>query len=201
MIALAKFLGRVQPHCNKILGVDATRRAQGRAMLACLGDNLPQRFSYHSTIPVGFPVRRRRRPANRHQNDSVDSEETSDHNPLKHSPVVDPVEFPRAAEELLTRIEKGLEPMKAQNETFILERSRSDLGEVITLDLGAKLGNYRIEISEEEHVFEYSSPISGKLLYVLSAATGEWVGQEDGHNFEGLLVRDLIRFCQGMPKL
>eukprot|EP00339_Tiarina_fusa_P015540 CAMPEP_0117074400 /NCGR_PEP_ID=MMETSP0472-20121206/52417_1 /TAXON_ID=693140 ORGANISM="Tiarina fusus, Strain LIS" /NCGR_SAMPLE_ID=MMETSP0472 /ASSEMBLY_ACC=CAM_ASM_000603 /LENGTH=207 /DNA_ID=CAMNT_0004799405 /DNA_START=83 /DNA_END=706 /DNA_ORIENTATION=- len=205
MIVLARLLRQAPPLVSRTISTSSASKAVQRGatfVVARFSEDLPQQVSYyHSTTRTEFPVRRRRRPSHRNQDDSVNAEETHYESPLRHSPVVDTDEFLRAADELLTRIEGALEPMKAQNETFILERSRGDLGEVITLDLGAKLGNYRIEISEEDHIFEYSSPISGKILYVLSAATGEWVGQEDGHNFEGLLVRDLIRYCRGMPKL
>jgi hypothetical protein len=129
------------------------------------------------------------------------SEDGAYDNPLQHNPVVDTTQFCEAGGELLTKLENALEPMKAMNDTFVVERSQGEMGEVLTIDLGPKEGCYRIEMSEAEHVFEYTSPISGKLLYILSASTGEWVGSEDGHIFEGLIVRDLIRQCQGLPKL
>lgn len=160
----------------------------------------PQRFDFHTTTAVEFPVRRRRRGA-KHLDKPDDSQGGSNENPLQHPPVKDTAQFCEASLALLEKLEKALEPMKAQNGTFIIERSRGDIGEIMTIDLGPKKGTYRIETSEEEHLFEYTSPISGKLLYILSAVTGEWVGIEDGHQFEGLLVRDLIRQCKGLPKL
>lgn len=145
-----------------------------------------------------MPVRRRRRTR------LTDKEETSDgpaENPLKHEPVTDTLAFCQEASALLTKLQKALEPMKAQNDIFIVKRVDGDIGEILTIDLGPKEGSYRIEISEMEHMFEYTSPISGKVLYVLSNETKEWVGIEDGHLFEGLLVRDLIRQCRGLPNL
>ena len=165
-----------------------------------------QRLDYHSTPQIDFPARRRRRPSphrnpnGRTQDESTSSsDETKFDSPLKHDAVDDNEKFLKAATDLLTKVEMALEPMKSKNETFILNRSEGDIGEILTLDLGPTLGNYSIEISNDEHCFEYSSPISGKLLYVLSSQTGDWVGQNDGHSFEGLLVRDLIRYCNGMP--
>ena len=161
----------------------------------------PQRFfTFHSTTPAFLAMRRRRHGTKNRRKDKDSDQELYD-NPLKHTPVVDTDEFCKAASTLLTKLENALENMKAKNEMFVLTRTREDLGEIFTIDLGPKEGSYRIEFSEEDHIFEYTSPISGKIIYNLSASTGEWVGSEDGHSFEGLLVRDLIRQCQGVPKL
>ncbi|KAL3901601.1 MAG: hypothetical protein SGARI_006043 [Bacillariaceae sp.] len=99
--------------------------------------------------------------------------------------------------------------MKDKNDIFIVKRWEGELGPILTLELGPSLGTYQIEFSLEEEVFEYSSPISGKLLYILNlqqqqkrkSTNTEWVGLEDGHAFEGIFVRDLIRQCQGLPDL
>lgn len=154
--------------------------------------------NFHSTQRAPMPVRRRRRTSR--QNEAEDSEGTFD-NPWKHEPVLDTFRFCHEANSLLTKLEGALTPMKPKNDTFIVTREEGEIGEILTIDLGPKEGSYRIEICELEHMFEYTSPISGKLLYVLSADTGEWVGAEDGHDFQGLLVRDLIRQCQGVPNL
>lgn len=164
-------------------------------------------MTFHSSSAIQFPVRRRRRPTPRastnsdvnDDDDSVGSKPTQSQ--LKPSAVDDDVEFVQAASALLDKLEKAMGPMKRQNEIFEVERFFGELGEVLTIDLGPKEGKYRVEMSLEDHMFEYTSPISGKILYVLSVHTGEWVGYEDGHSFEGLLVRDLIRQCQGLPNL
>lgn len=161
---------------------------------------------FHSTPPAELAVRRRRRPSTRHGSDLNDKDDSSDgadvpKNPLQHSPITDDVQFVQAASALFDKLEVALAPMQPLNETFIIGRSFGDLGEVFSIDLGPKNGKYRIEMSLEEHMFEYTSPVSGKFLYVLSEDTGEWVGIDDGHLFEGMIVRDLIRQCQGLPKL
>ena len=166
--------------------------------------------SYHSSPINPLPVRRRRRSIGKTGPSFTDDDEDDDsegdglrgRRPLKHAAIDDDVEFVQAANTLLDKLEKGLEPMKPPtNDIFEVKRFMGDMGEVLTIDLGPKEGKYRIEMSLEDHVFEYSSPISGKILYLLSAQTGEWVGMEDGHAFEGLLMRDLIRQCRGLPKL
>jgi len=154
-------------------------------------------LSFHTTVPTPLPVRRRRRG----QKAAPSKEEGEPVNPLLHTQVEDSVVFERAASDLLTKLETSVEHMKEQNDPFVVNRTLGALGEILTIDLGPKEGQYRIEVSVEETVFEYTSPISGKILYILSANTGEWVGLEDGHSFEGLFVRDIIRQCQGLPKL
>lgn len=186
------------------------------------GYNRNQIAMIHSTTPTSqAAVRRRRRVGGRggiagggtsslppSENDDITQsgddgagDGKGGRSPLKHDAVEDTVQFQQSIKDLFDKLEKSLEPMKAQNDFFVVERSIGDLGEILTIDLGPKEGKYRIEASEEEHIFEYSSPISGKILYILSSSTGEWVGIQDGHLFEGILVRDLIRQCRGLPKL
>ncbi|KAG7355930.1 hypothetical protein IV203_000616 [Nitzschia inconspicua] len=164
--------------------------------------NYPRR-SFHSSGMQSFPIRRRRRGDNRIGEAATQEDTTSGprSNPLQHTPVRDVLLFRQAASDLFDKLERALLPMKAKNDPFILSRSHGEIGEIFKLDLGPKEGFYQLEISEQECVFEYSSPISGKILYCLSSTTGEWVGLVDGNAFEGILVRDLIRQCQGLPDL
>lgn len=162
---------------------------------------------FHSSPQLMMPVRRRRRGTTRKTEPRAEdstSEENDGITTLEriHSPVTDSHEFDQASSRLLDKIEKAVEPMKSCNEIFDIKRADGELGEIFSIDLGPKVGIYQIEISQDEHVFEYSSPVSGKLLYCLSSATGEWVNIDDGHQFEGILVRDLLRSnCIGLPKL
>eukprot|EP00531_Pseudo-nitzschia_arenysensis_P013260 CAMPEP_0116155638 /NCGR_PEP_ID=MMETSP0329-20121206/22417_1 /TAXON_ID=697910 /ORGANISM="Pseudo-nitzschia arenysensis, Strain B593" /LENGTH=194 /DNA_ID=CAMNT_0003652691 /DNA_START=213 /DNA_END=793 /DNA_ORIENTATION=+ len=151
---------------------------------------------FHSTPQLLLPVRRRRRGTTRKtepRSEDPASDENDGITTLEriHAPVTNSHEFDLASSRLLDKIEKAMEPMKVSNEIFNTKRADGELGEIFTIDLGPKVGIYQIEISQDEHVFEYSSPISGKLLYCLSSATGEWVNIDDGHQFEGILVRDL----------
>lgn len=43
------------------------------------------------------------------------------------------------------------------------------------------------------------SPLSGSYAYVYNSSTCEWVGIEDGHSLLGMLTRDWIRQCRGVP--
>ena len=43
------------------------------------------------------------------------------------------------------------------------------------------------------------SPLSGTYTYIYNVATHDWVGEEDGHSLLGMLTRDWIRQCNGVP--
>jgi len=43
------------------------------------------------------------------------------------------------------------------------------------------------------------SPLSGSFMYVYNPSSGEWVGEDDGHSLLGMLTRDWIRQCRGVP--
>jgi len=43
------------------------------------------------------------------------------------------------------------------------------------------------------------SPLSGSFTYVYNPSSGEWVGEDDGHSLLGMLTRDWIRQCRGVP--
>mmetsp|Transcript_46645 Transcript_46645/g.113662 ORF Transcript_46645/g.113662 Transcript_46645/m.113662 type:complete len:300 (+) Transcript_46645:84-983(+) len=121
--------------------------------------------------------------------------------PMKHPPIQDVQIFRHAASALLDKLETALHPMESKNEVFVISREDGDIGETFKLDLGPAVGHYLIEISEDECLMQYSSPISGQILYFLSGSTNEWLAVDDGHSFEGIFVRDLIRQCQGLPNL
>lgn len=171
---------------------------------------------FHASAGVLLPVRRKRRggikqfedpPPSENKGSSDDDRDGTDMDgrsrgtALQHPPVQDVLKFRQAAAALFDKLERALEPMKAKNDYFVVERLDGEIGEVLRLDLGPKEGFYELEISEDECIFQYSSPISGQILYCLSSDSGEWVGCNDGHLFEGIFVRDLIRQCQGLPNL
>lgn len=45
----------------------------------------------------------------------------------------------------------------------------------------------------------FQSPLSGTYTYIYNVTTREWVGEEDGHSLLGMLTRDWIRQCNGVP--
>eukprot|EP00978_Attheya_sp_CCMP212_P007397 scaffold17157_cov53-Attheya_sp.AAC.8 len=154
--------------------------------------------------------RRRNRTTGRVAEVGGGDEPTNDRNHPKIGPptsVMDGVVFEEAAEALLHHVEQALAPMKRSNDVFDIYRSTSsenDVGPRLVLRLAPSEGQYMIQIHPQERTMTLTSPMSGTYTYVLSVSDDtakglEWVGLDDGHKFEGMLVRDLIRHCNGLP--
>ena len=73
-------------------------------------------------------------------------------------------------------------------------------GETLTIQLKPGEGRYILQVDEQNCTLTMISPMSGNYTYVLCAYTGQFIGMDDGHSCEGMLVRDLIRHCNGLPK-
>lgn len=158
--------------------------------------------SFHSSSVLDFPERRRRRGAASAGDDNEEnSPEDSEVMGIRHTAVTDPEIFAKESRKLMDKIFNALSPLKSSNDDFILTRGHEeDIGDFIMLDLGPVHGQYNIQVDLEEKAVIMQSPISGQILYILSASTGEWCGEVDGHRLDGLLVRDLIRQINGVPK-
>lgn len=107
--------------------------------------------------------------------------------------------FTKQAKIFLTKAQNALEPMKAYNEIFNITRTSNEQGEVLTIGLAPSEGQYVLQVDEDILTLSLLSPMSGNYTYVLCENTNEFVGMEDGHNLEGMIVRDLIRHCNGLP--
>lgn len=115
--------------------------------------------------------------------------------------VKDSDEFFVAASNLKEKLLKALLPLKDVNDPFVLTTSDNEgSGLDIILDLGPVIGQYSIQFDMDQHFLIFVSPISGQTAYNFTKS-GEWCSDEDGHNFEGMLVRDLIRQIKGVPNL
>ncbi len=109
--------------------------------------------------------------------------------------------FLQEATAFLTRAVQALEPMKQYNDVFIITRSYNDgQGEKLTIGLAPGEGQYVLQVDNDLLTISLLSPMSGNYTYVLCALTNEFVGMEDNHKLEGMIVRDLIRHCNGLPK-
>ena len=148
-----------------------------------------------------FSTRRRRRrqgdkaPESSQESQSEQSTERSNVGVVV--PVKDTVAFVVRSHEILDHIEKALLPLRSCNDIFDIERTPSGLH----LRLAPSLGEYILNVDEDKHTMTMQSPISGSYTYVLDAMSDSFVGEMDNHSMEGLLVRDLIRQCNGYPSL
>jgi hypothetical protein len=165
---------------------------------------------FHTTPSVAFAVRRRRRqavaptPTSDGDYDSDDDQDGGDQSQSGGSrdAVVDPIQFQQGGDALLEKIQAALEPMQRANDHFFVTRgTEEDVGDFLLIDVGPVHGQYTLQIDLEQTCLVFQTPISGQRTYRLSESKGEWLDEIDGHAFEGLLVRDLIRQVKGIPKL
>jgi hypothetical protein len=143
------------------------------------------------------------------------------------SAVVEPHDFVPRAKAFLDKIHKALLPLVPINDNMIVTRGEEEppedddndlngtvvddesivYGPYLLIDLGPMHGQYTLTVDALQSHILFQSPISGQRVYAVhssSAATtsaDEWCCVEDGHNLEGILVRDLIRQIQGVPNL
>ena len=102
------------------------------------------------------------------------------------------------SQEFLDRVEEALRPMQAKNAVFHVDRPTAT---ELRLRLAPGLGEYSLTVDETWQTLHFQSPLSGKYTYVLDQQSHKFVSEDDGHALEGLLVRDLIRQCNGYPDL
>lgn len=156
-----------------------------------------------SYVVDNFVIKQR---AGKNNNDSDHIGSESDRSPIKPVALCNLEVFLAEANFFLDRVEMAVEPMKLCNNVFEVVRSykneNKDIDESVDelrINLQPHLGIYSLLVDEEGMCLLMTSPISGLHSYVLSVVSGEWIGTEDGHSLEGLLVRDLIRQCNGVP--
>uniref|UniRef100_A0A6S9DVA2 Uncharacterized protein n=1 Tax=Ditylum brightwellii TaxID=49249 RepID=A0A6S9DVA2_9STRA len=120
--------------------------------------------------------------------------------------VLDQNLFSAAAEAFLDKVEVAIKPMQECNDVFVITRvskghpTTEANGGRLTIDLKPGDGSYILQVDEDDKTLKFSSPMSGNYTYVLGSKTHEFVGMDDGHILEGMIVRGLIQQCNGMPK-
>ena len=159
-----------------------------------------------SNMKREFPIssllnaQRRRRRGGASSAVPVGGEDGDEHHAARPVPVKDAAKFLAASRKELDRIEDAIAPMKSCNEVFDVTRSTNDEGEKLTIRLQGGDGTYTIQIDERNFTMNLTSPMSGAYTYVLCSKSGDWLGMDDAHIMEGMLTRDLIRQCNGVPR-
>jgi hypothetical protein len=165
---------------------------------------------FHTTPSLSFAIRRRRRgqavaPTPTSDNIEYDTDDEEDGQPEpgdSRDAVLDPIQFQQGGDALLEKIQVAMEPMQRANDHFFVSRgTEEEMGDFLLIDVGPVHGQYTLQIDLEQKCLVFQTPISGQYTYRLSESKGEWFNEIDGHAFEGLLVRDLIRQVKGIPKL
>jgi hypothetical protein len=116
-----------------------------------------------------------------------------------HVVIKDPAIVRQEADKLLVKIGAALSPMKNYNDVVSITLTPSSGS--LTSELAPEDGMYSLEVDDEGMGILFQSATSGRNNYVLSRSTGELVDKNDGHLFVVMLVRDLIRQCNGLPDL
>jgi len=113
----------------------------------------------------------------------------------------DPKEFSARANDLLERVHTAVLPMKKFNDVFDVHLQPEETEDrELSIRLDPKFGSFSLRVDNDSMTVQLTSPISGYLEYVPCSKTGEWCNTEDSHDLIGLVVRDLIRNCNGLPK-
>jgi frataxin-like iron-binding protein CyaY len=103
--------------------------------------------------------------------------------------------FKDKATEALVSIEKALSPLTPLNDVFEINRVSDD---ELSVDTGKK-GKYIFRVDHENTQLFVASPMSGNFNYSYDPASGYWLGTNDNHDMRGLVTRDLLRHCTGLP--
>ena len=128
-------------------------------------------------------------------NESTTNKILSKNKPTKY--VKDQIEFRRRADEYCMLLNEKLKPMQAWNDIFRINQTSNDF----ELQLQPDLGTFTLHFDDELCMIEMTSPRSGSFTYVYCTETNRWRGKDDGHDLNGMLVRDLIQLSNGVPDL
>ena len=127
-----------------------------------------------------------------------------------------PRQFLSVANDLLGKVESSLMKLKTCNEGLVIKRNPPSDNDHIDdpefrphdgqlsihniPDIGQLYDGaaYLLTIHTDTNTIALQC-LSGNFTYVYNTSTAEWIGQEDGHSLLGILTRDWIRQCHGVP--
>ena len=104
--------------------------------------------------------------------------------------------FLAEAEDMLSDISDAIEVILPQNPGYEINRIAPDNLEVRCGDNG---GTYVFRVDHEQQCLGVVSPVSGVNKYTLHPDEGLWLGVNDSHDMRGLIIRDFMRHCIGLP--
>lgn len=100
--------------------------------------------------------------------------------------------FEAALASTLGNLRRGVEAMKAENPGMAVVTERGSLKVSLTS------GEFVVRRGDGQRLV-LESPVTGVRVYCYHEEKKRWVSEEDGHDFEGLFVRDLMRHAFGVP--
>lgn len=107
----------------------------------------------------------------------------------------DPVAFLRLADEYIAKVGSALGELQTDNPAAKVDLSKSKAALSINGDTFEVVSDLRMQ------ALKVSIPRLGQFRYFYDAENSRWVGEDDGHLLEELLVRELMRVTQGYLKL
>ncbi|CAI5713909.1 unnamed protein product [Peronospora effusa] len=111
-------------------------------------------------------------------------------------PKVSTDKFTALSMEFFDRVEIAMKPLHPPiNDEFQLQRDANG-GELV---IRTNAQEFKIKVLTSKQQIELLSPVSGLRTYHWNAMTKRWEDVADSHDIEGLLTRDLMRFCAGIP--
>ncbi|OQR87470.1 hypothetical protein ACHHYP_08818 [Achlya hypogyna] len=114
----------------------------------------------------------------------------------QHAKKLTPDKFKALATSFLDRVESAIAPLHAPvNTVFVVERTKTPAK--LTIQTATHL--FELAVLTKAQKVEFTSPISGLRTYVYNSKTSRWEDETDHHDVEGLLTRDLMRTCTGIP--
>ncbi|GBG25447.1 Hypothetical Protein FCC1311_016652 [Hondaea fermentalgiana] len=105
-------------------------------------------------------------------------------------------DFRAGAKDALEKVRRGFSELQADNPSLQLN-SPSDWE--IEVHLANTDNRFLVQIDFDKNELIFVSPESGGRTYFLDAESGRWRDRTDGHGFDGLLTRDVMRHCYGVP--
>ncbi|GLE05750.1 hypothetical protein PINS_up014798 [Pythium insidiosum] len=103
--------------------------------------------------------------------------------------------FDSLTTEFFDRVDAAVAPLlPPANAVFEVDRSTPGM-----LLLRTATKEFELKIINNKQQLHLQSPISGLRKYEWNAKTKRWEDETDAHDLEGLLTRDLMRLCTGIP--
>lgn len=103
--------------------------------------------------------------------------------------------FQELADSCLQSIYDAVIHMKATNDPFDITVENRE----ISLGLGGD-GTFVFALKYKNELLQVNSPVSGLLVYQYDRKRRFWANVRDGHDFRGIVTRDLLRLCSGCPQ-
>lgn len=96
---------------------------------------------------------------------------------------------------MLKAIEKAVTPLQTQNPGFEVQHGAE--GELVIV---TQRGRHTVSVDGGRQLLVLQSYFSGFHKYAFAAEDGTWLSVKDGHDMRGLITRDLMRHCAGVPE-